>query len=91
MVKSNFYRIKKRCEEKTIDRWNKGAMRMWVVFFYSGLFLTPVLSIVFCVNLVEILKKIKTGETTRANTFWLTVSFTMIMWSIAAMASFGMS
>lgn len=48
-----------------------------------GAIFIPVLSIIFCVNLVTILKKIKNDESTGTNTFWLTTSFILIVWSIA--------
>ncbi|RCW63362.1 hypothetical protein DFR57_11829 [Saliterribacillus persicus] len=48
-----------------------------------GFFFMPILCIIFCLNLISILKKVKKDEDTAVNTFWLTVSFTLIMWSIA--------
>lgn len=48
-----------------------------------GAIFMPILSIIFCINLVTILKKIKNDEDTRTNTFWLTTSFIFIVWSIA--------
>ena len=52
-----------------------------------GLFLMPILCIIFCLNLVSILKKVKNKEETTVNTVLLTISFTLIMWSIAIIAS----
>ena len=43
----------------------------------------PILAIVFCINLVEIIKKVKKEQSTSTNTFWLTTSFVLIVWSIA--------
>ena len=43
----------------------------------------PILAIIFCINLVEIMKKVKREERTATNTFWLTASFLLITWSIA--------
>ncbi|WP_339148820.1 hypothetical protein [Sutcliffiella sp. BMC8] len=48
-----------------------------------GSIFMPLFGIIFCVNLVSILKKVKNDEETRANTFWLTSSFTLIVWSLA--------
>ncbi len=48
-----------------------------------GVFLVPFLCIIFCLNFVSILKKVKKDEDTAIHTFWLTLSFTLIMWSIA--------
>ncbi|WP_342558051.1 hypothetical protein [Metasolibacillus sp. FSL K6-0083] len=48
-----------------------------------GMFLMPILAIIFCINLVEIMKKVKREEPTATNTFWLTASFLLIVWSIA--------
>jgi hypothetical protein len=33
-----------------------------IVFLYTGMYLTPILSIIFCLNLVTIMKKIKRDE-----------------------------
>jgi len=60
---------------------------MIVAFWYVGWFLMPILCIIFCLNLVSILKKVKNEEKTTVNTFWLTISFTLIMWSIAIISS----
>ncbi|WP_342578007.1 hypothetical protein [Psychrobacillus sp. FSL K6-2843] len=59
------------------------------MIFVAGLiggFLMPILCVVFCLNLVSIVKKVKHEEKTTASTFWLTISFTLIMWSIAIIA-----
>lgn len=53
-----------------------------IVFLYTGMYLTPILSIIFCLNLVTIMKKIKRDEKTAINTFWLTLSFTLIAWTL---------
>ncbi len=55
---------------------------------FGGL-LMPILCVIFCLNLVSILKKVKREEKTTVNTFWLTISFTLIMWSIAILAGAG--
>lgn len=60
---------------------------MIIPFLYIGWFLIPILCIIFCINLVSIMKKIKKDESTTKNTFWLTISFILIMWSIAIIAS----
>lgn len=56
-----------------------------------ALLFMPVLCVIFCLNLVAILKKIKSDEKTAVNTTWLTLSFTLIMWSIAILALAGMN
>ncbi len=56
-----------------------------------GGFLMPILCVIFCLNLVSILKKVKHEENTTVNTFWLTISFTLIMWSIAILAAAGIN
>jgi len=48
--------------------------------------LTPILAIIFCVNLIAIIKKVKDEEPTSFNSFLLTFSFVLIVWSIAIMA-----
>ncbi|WP_110112064.1 hypothetical protein [Bacillus sp. CGMCC 1.16541] len=58
-------------------------------FIFINVYLIPILGIIFCLNLVEIIKKIKNDQPTAANTFWLTSSFILIIWSIAFAASMG--
>lgn len=60
---------------------------MVIVSWYVGWFLIPILCIIFCLNLVSILKKVKNEEKNTVNTVWLTISFTLIMWTIAILAS----
>ncbi|WP_246941963.1 hypothetical protein [Bacillus pinisoli] len=60
-----------------------------VVFWFISLYITPILSINFCLNLVAILKNVKNEQPTDKNTFWLTISFLLIVWSIAVTSSFG--
>ncbi|WNF38787.1 hypothetical protein RJD24_10345 [Bacillaceae bacterium IKA-2] len=57
-----------------------------IIFGYISFYFMPFLAIIFCLNLVEILKKIKNDEPTTKNTLWLTTTFTIIVWSIAIMA-----
>ncbi len=56
-----------------------------LLFFYIGWMLMPIWCLVFCLNLVSILKKIKHDEKTSFNTMWLILSFTIIMWTTASM------
>ena len=58
-------------------------------FLFIGVYLIPILSIIFCLNLVTIIKKAKRDEQTIVNTIWLTTSFVLITWSIAIMSSVG--
>jgi hypothetical protein len=58
-----------------------------IIFELIGLLLMPILCVIFCLNLVSILKKVKLEEKTTVNTVWLTISFTLIMWSIAVLAA----
>ncbi len=51
-------------------------------FVYMGFYFMPILGIIFCLNLVSIIKKIKQDEKTAKNTFWLTISFIWIIWTI---------
>lgn len=60
-----------------------------IVFGYIGWVFMPLLCTLFCLNLVSILKKVHREEATGKNTFWLTFSFTLIMWSIAVISSIG--
>lgn len=61
-----------------------------MVFLYIGMYLTPILSIIFCLNLVTIMKKIKRDEKTAINTFWLTLSFTLIAWTLVMITFLGL-
>ncbi|MGG4547770.1 hypothetical protein ABER02_08255 [Rossellomorea marisflavi] len=61
-----------------------------IVFLYIGMYLTPILSIIYCLNLVTIMKKIKRDEKTAINTFWLTLSFTLIAWTLVMITFLGL-
>lgn len=52
-------------------------------FVFIAVYGTPILAIIFCVNLVTIIKKGKEDQPTIFNTFLLTASFTLMAWSIA--------
>ena len=52
-------------------------------FFFIAVYGTPILAIIFCVNLVTIIKKVKEDQSTAFNTFLLTTSFILMAWSIA--------
>ncbi|UOY92442.1 hypothetical protein MUG87_18810 [Ectobacillus sp. JY-23] len=56
-------------------------------FIFVCIYFMPILAIIFCLNLVEILKKIKRDQPTARNTFFLTISFVFMIWSIAVAAS----
>lgn len=56
-----------------------------LTFSFIGIYLMPVLCIVFCLNLVSLLKKIRDEKETEKNTFWLTVSFSLIVYTITMM------
>lgn len=62
---------------------------MLILFLYFSWFAMPILGIVFCLNLVTILRKIKEEKPTRKNTFWLTFSFVLIIWTIAMVSTIG--
>jgi len=55
-----------------------------------GLYLNPILAVVFCLNLISIIKKVNRDEkiSTQKNTIWATFSFvyiiTCLTWSFAA-------
>jgi hypothetical protein len=59
------------------------------MFVYINIFIMPILAIIFCLNLVEILKNIKADLPTSKNTFWLTTAFVLIVWCIAIPATLG--
>lgn len=73
---------------KNVFQGGGKSLPMIVVLFASliGMFIMPILAIIFCINLVEIIKKVKREERTATNTFWLTASFLLIVWSIAIIA-----
>ena len=54
-----------------------------MVFWFISVYAMPILAIVFCLNLVAIIKKVNKEQPTATNTFWLTASFVLIVWSIA--------
>lgn len=56
-----------------------------LLFYWIGWWLMPIWCIIFCLNLVSIIKKSKHEEKTTANTVWLIISFTIIMWTTASM------
>lgn len=58
---------------------------MMSILITIGIYFMPILCIIFCTNLVTIIKKVKIDEKTTTNTIWLTISFTLIMWSLAMM------
>lgn len=49
-----------------------------------GFFLNPILAVVFCLNLISIIKKENQNEkiSTQKNTIWATVSFVYIISSL---------
>lgn len=51
------------------------------IFVYVAYYGTPVLAIIFCLNLVEIIEMVKKDKPIRANAFWMTLSFTIMVWS----------
>ena len=54
-----------------------------IIFIFISVYIMPILAIIFCLNLIEIIKKVKNDQPTTSNTFWLTTSFVLIVWSIA--------
>ena len=58
-----------------------------MTFVFFNIYVIPIFAIIFCLNLVEIIKKIKKDQSTTKNTFWLTTSFVLIVWSIAVTAT----
>ncbi|PZX07405.1 hypothetical protein C7437_101518 [Psychrobacillus insolitus] len=52
-------------------------------FIFIAVYGTPILAIIFCLNLISIIKKVKAEENFSINTVWLTVSFAIMVWSIA--------
>lgn len=58
-------------------------------FWFFCVYLIPIFAIIFCLNLVEIIKKVKKDQSTTTNTFWLTTSFVLIVWGIAVTAYLG--
>ena len=48
---------------------------------FMGIFLNPILAVVFCLNLISIIKKANRDEkiSTQKNTVWATISFVYII------------
>lgn len=57
------------------------------VFAIFSFYLLPIYCIVFSLTLVSLLKKIKYEESTTNNTVWLTVSFVLIIMTIASLTT----
>lgn len=53
------------------------------LFYDIGIYFMPILAIIFCLNLVAIIKKVKHDQSTTLNTFLMTTSFVFIVWTIA--------
>ena len=51
----------------------------------AGIYLNPVFAVVFCINLVSVIKKVKSDKETKWNTFWISVSFAYIVFSITVL------
>lgn len=49
-----------------------------------GIFLNPILAVIFCLNLISIIKKVNRDEkiSTQKNTIWATISFVYIITSL---------
>ena len=46
------------------------------------MYVMPFLGLIFCINLLSIIKKVKNEEAYGLNSFLMTVSFIFIVWSI---------
>lgn len=57
------------------------------IFALFGFYTLPVWGIVFCLNLIAIIEKIKAEEAHQKNTVWFTVSFVFIIMVIAVIAA----
>lgn len=51
---------------------------------FMGLFLNPILAVVFCLNLISIIKKSNQEKkvSTQENAVWVTISFAYIIFSL---------
>ena len=61
---------------------------MIVIMHFVAYFIVPILAIIFCLNLVAIIKAVHASEPTRKYTFWLTSSFVVIVWSISLLTAY---
>lgn len=53
---------------------------MLEIFTGLGFFLNPIFAIIFCINLIEIIKKTNEGKVSISkNAIWVTISFTYII------------
>ena len=64
----------------------KGKSTLYGFFELITEVFIPIFCIIFCLNLVTIIKKAVEKEDTAKNTFWLTLSFIVIIWSISIFA-----
>lgn len=67
-----------------------GGIVFMMLFIFISIYVMPILAIIFCLNLVEIIKKVKKDQSFSNNTFWLTASFVLIVWSISMTAAGGL-
>ncbi|GAB3801744.1 hypothetical protein [Virgibacillus kimchii] len=51
-----------------------------------GFYLLPVYGIIFCLNLVSLIKKVHDNKVTEKHTIWMTVAFILIITTIGALA-----
>lgn len=59
---------------------NKGVVTMFVSYLVLiGVLSVPMWSVVFCLNLISIIEKIKYKKDHTKNSFWFTVSFVIII------------
>lgn len=54
-------------------------------FAVFGFYLLPVYCIIFCLNLVSLLKKIQEEDSTTKNTIWFTISLIFIIMTVASL------
>lgn len=53
---------------------------MGIILFFIATYLLPFISIAFVINSISLAKKIKKGDgNTAPNTFWVTLTFTIIV------------
>lgn len=68
-------------------------MESFVTFFsFSSIYLMPIYGIIFCLSLVNLLKKLsKDQKDISKEQFFLTISFILIIWSISGVIALSLS
>ena len=61
-------------------------------FFFNSIYLMPIYGMIFCLSLVNLLKKLSKGQTNISKEqIFLTISVIIIIWSISGVTALSLS